>query len=56
MDDEDGEVAPVAKKVDEVDSLMQKYEDEDKHEEYMKTPEYKAEQEKKKNEEVEAKQ
>ena len=33
---------------------MKKYDDEEKHEEYLKSPEYKAEQEKKKIKEIEA--
>ena len=43
MRDDDDEAAPAEKKKDEVDALMQKYDDEEKHEEYLKSPEYKAE-------------
>ena len=39
-DDEDGGDSG-AKKMDEVDSLMQKYDNEEKHEAYLKSPEYK---------------
>ena len=45
-DDEDG----VEKKVDEVDALMNKYDDDEKHEAYLKSPEFKKDQEKKKKE------
>ena len=37
-DDEEGEGEK--KKVDEVDALMQKYDDEEKHAAYLKSPEY----------------
>ena len=53
-DDDDESAAPVAKKLDEVDQLMNKYDDEEKHDEYLKSPEYKAEQDKKKMKEIEA--
>ena len=52
--DDDEESPEPAKKTDEVDQLMQKYDAEEKHEEYLKSPEYKAEQEKKKMKEIEA--
>ena len=53
-DDDDESAAPVAKKLDEVDQLMNKYDDEEKHDEYLKSQEYKAEQDKKKMKEIEA--
>ena len=48
-DDENGE-AP--KKVDEVEALMQKYDNEEKEIAYKKSPEYKQELEKKKMKEI----
>ena len=47
--DDDEEETPAAgqKKADEVEALMQKYDQEEKHEEYLKSPEFKKEQEKK---------
>ena len=39
--------------MDEVESLMQKYDNEEKHEAYLKSPEYKKELEKKKLKEIE---
>ena len=52
-DDDDQPADQSAKKMDEVESLMQKYDDEEKHEAYMKSPEYKQELEKKKMKEIE---
>lgn len=56
--DDDEEETPAAgqKKADEVEALMQKYDQEEKHEEYLKSPEFKKEQEKKKMKEIEAQQ